>query len=367
MTFDVAVLPGDGIGPEVVAEAVRVLGRVQTLSGGEVDLRVETFAVGAAAWRRSGTAIADDVYAACQAADAILLGAAGLPDARHPDGREAGADAIFRLRFGLDLYAGIRPVRLYPGAPTPLRETADGIDYVIVRENVEGLYAGRHGGSRVEGEVAADTSIVTRAGTRRIAETAFVLAETRAVARERPALVTCVDKSNVLASYAFFREVASEVAAQHPDVRFDAAYVDAAALYLVQRPSTFDVILTENMFGDILSDLGAGTVGGLGLAPSADVGDLHGLFQAAHGSAPDIAGKGIANPLATILSAGMMLDWLGQRSEDRSALRAAGWIQEAVATALRDGSGLTRDLGGAAGTTEAGDAVLRALEAVAAA
>ena len=368
MTFDVAVLPGDGIGPEVVAEAVRVLRRVETLSGGEVDLRVETFAVGAAAWRRGGVAIADDVYAACEAADAILLGAAGLPDARHPDGREAGADVIFRLRFGLDLYAGIRPVRLYPGAPTPLRDTPDGIDYVIVRENVEGLYAGRHGGSRVEGEVAADTSIVTRAGTRRIAETAFGLAEARAGhGRKRPPLVTCVDKANVLASYAFFREVASEVASRHPDVAFEAVYVDAAALYLVQRPSTFDVLVAENMFGDILSDLGAGTVGGLGLAPSADVGDAHGLFQAAHGSAPDIAGKGIANPLATILSAAMMLDWLGRRREDEAALRASGWVEEAVAASLLDGSGLTGDVGGSAGTVEAGDAVLRALDAVAAA
>ena len=368
MTFDVAVLPGDGIGPEVVAEAVRVLRRVETLSGGEVDLRVETFAVGAAAWRRGGVAIADDVYAACEAADAILLGAAGLPDARHPDGREAGADVIFRLRFGLDLYAGIRPVRLYPGAPTPLRDTPDGIDYVIVRENVEGLYAGRHGGSRVEGEVAADTSIVTRAGTRRIAETAFALAEARAGhGRKRPPLVTCVDKANVLASYAFFREVASEVASRHPDVAFEAVYVDAAALYLVQRPSTFDVLVAENMFGDILSDLGAVTVGGLGLAPSADVGDAHGLFQAAHGSAPDIAGKGIANPLATILSAAMMLDWLGRRREDEAALRASGWVEEAVAASLLDSSGLTGDVGGSAGTVEAGDAVLRALDAVAAA
>jgi 3-isopropylmalate dehydrogenase len=368
MTFDVAVLPGDGIGPEVVAEALRVLRRVEELSGGELDLRLETLAAGAGVWRRTGEAIADDVYAACEAADAIVLGAAGLPDARHPDGREAGTDVIFRLRFGLDLYAGIRPVRLYPGAPTPLCDTADGIDDVIVRENVEGLYAGRHGGSRVEGEVAADTSIVTRAGTRRITETAFALAEARAATgRERPPLVTCVDKSNVLASYAFFREVASKVAARHPEVAFNAVYVDAAALYLVQRPSTFDVVVTENMFGDILSDLGAGTVGGLGLAPSADVGDAHGLFQAAHGSAPDIAGKGIANPVATILSAGMMLDWLGRRRDDEAALRASGWIEEAVAAALRDGSGLTGDLGGSAGTAEAGDAVLRALDAVAAA
>jgi 3-isopropylmalate dehydrogenase len=368
MTYDVVVLPGDGIGPEVVAEAVRVLRRVEDVSGGEVTLRLETFAVGADAWRRSGEAITDDVYGACETADAILLGAAGLPDARHPDGREAGADVIFRLRFGLDLFAGIRPVRLYPGVPTPLRETADGIDYVLVRENVEGLYAGRHGGSRVEGEVAADTSIVTRAGTRRIVETAFALAERRAARRgDRSPLVTCVDKSNVLASYAFFRDVASEVAARHADVRFEAIYVDAAALYLVQRPSTFDVVVTENMFGDILSDLGAGTVGGLGLAPSADVGDAHGLFQAAHGSAPDIANKGIANPAATILSAGMMLDWLGRRADDEAAQRASNWIEDAVAAALHDGSALTGDLGGSATTAEAADAVLAALDAVAAA
>lgn len=368
MTFDVAVLPGDGIGPEVVAEAVRVLRRIEELSGGEVGLRLESFAVGAGAWRRTGEAIGEEVYAACAAADAIVLGAAGLPDARHPDGREAGSDVVFRLRFGLDLYAGIRPVRLYAGVPTPLRETTDGIDYVLVRENVEGLYAGRHGGSRVEGEVSADTSIVTRAGTRRIVETAFALAERRATAgRDRSPLVTCVDKANVLSSYAFFRAVASEVAARHVDVPFETVYVDAAALYLLQRPATFDVIVTENMFGDILSDLGAGTVGGLGLAPSADVGDAHGLFQAAHGSAPDIAGRGIANPLATILSAGMMLDWLGRRADDEAALRASRWIESAVAAALRDGSGLTGDLGGPASTVAAGDAVLRALDAVAAA
>jgi 3-isopropylmalate dehydrogenase len=367
MTFDVVVLPGDGIGPEVVAEAVRVLRRVEELSGGEVAFRLETFAAGADAWRRSGSALAHDVYAACETADAILLGAVGLPDARHPDGREAGSDAMFRLRFGLDLYAGIRPIRLFAGVPSPLRD-ADGIDYVLVRENVEGVYAGRHGGSRVEGEVAADTSIVTRAGTRRIVETAFALAGRRAAAgRGRPPLVTCVDKANVLASYAFFREVASDVAMQHPDVSFEAIYVDAAALYLVQRPATFDVIVAENMFGDILSDLGAGTVGGLGVAASGDVGDAHGLFQASHGSAPDIAGKGIANPVATVLSAAMMLDWLGERAGDAFALRAAGWIEAAVAAALSDGSGLTGDLGGSASTVEAGDAVLRCLDAVVAA
>jgi 3-isopropylmalate dehydrogenase len=368
VAYDVALLPGDGIGPEVVGEAVRVLERVESASGGEVAFRFETHEIGAGAWRRTGEAISAETYAGCEAADAMLLGAAGLPDARHPDGREAGSDAMFGLRFGLDLYAGIRPVRLYAGCPSPLSTPGAGIDYVIVRENVEGLYAGRHGGSRVEGEVAADTSIITRAGTRRIVEQAFALASTRSGApADGVSRVTCVDKANVLASYAFFRAVATEVAAGHPDVAFEAVYVDAAALYLVQRPSTFDVLVAENMFGDILSDLGAGTVGGLGVSPSADVGERHGLFQASHGSAPDIAGKGLANPIATILSAAMMLDWLGRRHGDDAAVRAGRWIDDAVATTLEDGSGLTGDLGGSAGTTECGDAVLRALDATVAA
>jgi 3-isopropylmalate dehydrogenase len=362
VTYEIALLPGDGIGPEVVAEAVRVLRELERLTGGEISFGLESFDAGAAAWRRSGEALGDAAFAACAAADAILLGAAGLPDARHPDGREAGSDAIFRLRFGLDLYAGIRPIRLYPGVAAPLRDPGPGIDYVIVRENVEGVYAGRYGGSRVDGEVAADTSIVTRAGTQRIVEQAFVAARAR---RGAPAdgvsRVTCVDKANVLASYAFFRETAADVAAGHDDVAFEAVYVDAAALYLVTRPSSFDVLVAENMFGDILSDLGAGTVGGLGLAPSADVGAEHGLFQASHGSAPDLAGQGAANPLATILSTALLLDWVGGRRDDPLARRAARWVDHAVAAALADGSAHTADLGGGASTAAAGDAVLAAL------
>jgi 3-isopropylmalate dehydrogenase len=362
VSYDVAVLPGDGIGPEVVAEAVRVLEHVERLSGGELSLRLESFDVGAGTWRRTGEAIGDGVYASCERADAILLGACGLPDARHPDGREAGGDVIFRLRFGLDLFAGIRPVRRYPGVPIPLA-TDDPIDYVIVRENTEGLYAGRAGGSRVEREVVADTSIVTRAGTQRIAERAFELARRRT---GRPldgeALVTCVDKSNVLASFAFFRTVVEEAAIGFPDVALESIYVDAAALYLVQRPDAFDVIVTENMFGDILSDLGAATIGGLGLAPSADVGDRHGLFQASHGSAPDIAGRGVANPHATILSAAMLLDWLGVLHADEPSTTWGGRIEAAVHDALARGDGRTADLGGTASTSAAGDAVLAALE-----
>ncbi|MFN0156056.1 MAG: isocitrate/isopropylmalate dehydrogenase family protein [Gaiella sp.] len=362
MSFAVALVPGDGIGTEVVDETVRVLAGLEQLSGGEVAFAFECFDAGAGAFERTGRAMADDVFVACRDADAVLVGALGLPGVCHPDGREAGADAQFRLRFELDLYAGIRPIRLFPGVPTPLAAAGAGIDYVIVRENIEGLYAGRHGGARVEGEVAADTCLITRAGTRRIAEQAFRVAARRAGA---PAgggpRVTCVDKANVLASYAFFREVASEVASEHPAIAFEAVYVDAAALYLVQRPSSFDVVVAENMFGDILSDLGAATVGGLGVAPSADLGDRHGVFQACHGSAPDIAGRGTANPAATILSAALMLDWLGERHAHEGARRAARSLEAAVAQALADGSGRTADLGGKAGTVGAADAVLTAL------
>jgi 3-isopropylmalate dehydrogenase len=362
LTYDLAILPGDGIGPEVVSVAIEVLERIERLSGGEACFRLETIDAGAGRWQQSGSAFAEEDYELCRAADAMLLGAMGVPDARHADGREVGVDVIFKLRFGLDLYAGVRPIRSYDGPRSPLRDPA-GVDYVIVRENTEGLYAGRPGGSRVTDEVAADTSIVTRAGTERIARHAFELARRRSGLRS----VTSVDKANVLGSFAFWRAVVEGVASEYPDVSLDSVYVDAAALYLVLRPASFDVIVTENMFGDILSDLAAATVGGLGLSPSADVGDRHGLFQSSHGSAPDIAGRGIANPVATVLATAMLLDWLGERRHDPAVTRAAGWIETAVQDVLASGEGLTADVGGNRSTMQASAALLEALDAAAAA
>ena len=362
MAYNVVLLPGDGIGPEVVAVASEVLQRVEHHSAGELDFQLETVDAGAGRWRRTGSALADPDFELCRTADAMLLGSMGLPDARHPDGREAGSDVIFRLRFGLDLFAGVRPVKLYPGAASPLRDPGE-IDYVIVRENTEGLYAARPGGSRVEGEVAADTSIITRSGTERIARHAFALAGNRAGQHR----VTSVDKANVLGSYAFWRSVVERVGSEFPDVALESVYVDAAALYLVQRPFSFDVLVAENMFADILSDLGAATIGGLGLSPSADVGADHGLFQSAHGSAPDIAGRGIANPHATVLSVAMMLEWLGGRNNKPAATRAAGWIDDAVGMVIASGDGLTADIGGSRSTAETAQALLLALDAVAAA
>jgi 3-isopropylmalate dehydrogenase len=368
MRYDIAVLPGDGIGAEVVREAVRVLEELQRLTGNELSFTLEPYDVGALRWQRTGEAISAECFDACRAAHAILFGAAGLPSVRHPDGREVGGDLMFKLRHELDLYAGIRPIRTFDGVPTPLREGTGPIDYVIVRENTEGLYAGRPGGSRVGTEVVADTSVITRAGTSRIARRAFELARRRS---GRPAdgesLVTCIDKSNVLASYAFFRQVVEEVAREYPDVALGVAYVDAAAASLVGAPATFDVIVVENMFGDILSDLGAATVGGLGMSPSGDIGDERGLFQAAHGSAPDIAGMGIANPVATVLSAAMMLDWLGTRHADELSRTAAVWVEDAVRAAVATDVSRSTDIGGSASTSEVGEAVLKHLSTVAAA
>ena len=358
--YSIAVLPGDGIGPEVVREALKVLGAVQESTPG-LKLDFAQYEVGAGLWLRTGVALPDEVFVACQQADAILLGACGLPSVRLPDGTEAHGEVMFRLRFQLDLYAGVRPIKLYPGVRGALRSSQP-IDYVIVRENCEGLYASRGGGCLLRGEVATDTLIVTRVGTRKVASYAFKLAQKRA---GRPTdgkrLVTCVDKSNVLRSYAFFRQVYDEVAGEYPEIGRDYAYVDAMTAWQVLWPEQYDVVVAENMFGDIISDLGAATVGGLGMAPSADVGDRWGLFQPSHGTAPTIAGQGIANPIATILSARMMLEWLAQRHADAEAARAAEKMEKAVSDLLAQGKVLTSDLGGSASTSQVGDAVAEAV------
>jgi 3-isopropylmalate dehydrogenase len=360
-TYRIAVIGGDGIGPEVVAEALKVLHAVA--GAGRVEFAFEEVEAGAGCYRRIGEDLPRETLEVCQAADAMLFGAAGLPDVRLPDGTEIAPQLT--LRVVLDLYIGLRPIRLRPGVPTPLRlAEASRIDYVILRENTEGLYASRGAGVRVGGHVATDTLVVTRPGALRICRQAFELARRRGGApADGVRRVTLVDKANVLKSYAFFREVFDEVAADYPDVQAEHAYVDAVTMYLVQRPAHYDVLVAENMFGDIISDLGAATVGGLGMAPSGDIGDHYGLFQPSHGTAPDIAGRGIANPLATILSAALMLEWLGRRDGNADAGRAAARIEAAVDAVTRAGRALTPDVGGEAATKAVGDAVVAALDA----
>ena len=347
--FRIAVLPGDGIGPEVTASAVRVLTAVNSRLTG-IRFRMAEYAVGAAEYLRGGDPLPRAAFDACRTSDAVLLGAMGLPNVRWPDGREMTPQIDLRER--LDLYAGIRPIRLAHPDDSPLKRCAAGeIDFVIVRESTEGLFSARISQADPASDEVRDVLRVTRHGAERVCRAAFRLAQSR---RCR---VTLVDKANVLPSMVFFRQIFDRVAAEFPDVATERIYVDAAALYLVQRPHSFDVIVTENMFGDILSDLAAGLIGGMGMAPSADIGDQYAVFQPSHGTAPDIAGKGLANPVATILSAALMLDWL----KHPECQRGAGMIRSAVDTVLANPAQRTADLGGSLSTVQLTDLVIASL------
>jgi 3-isopropylmalate dehydrogenase len=352
-TYDICVLPGDGIGNEVTAAALPLLERAA--HGAGFGFAFAEHPGGALHYQATGDALPDATYAAARSADAILFGAMGWPEIRYPDGTEIAPQLDLRVRLGL--YAGVRPARALPGIPLPLADPrARSIDLVLVRESTEGLFTSRGRGVVDADREARDTMVITRAGSERVHEFAFRLAERRR-AHGRPGEVTCVDKANVFVSMAFFRKIFDEVAARHPDIAARHHYVDATALDLVRKPWTFDVLVTENMFGDILSDQCAALIGGMGMAPSADVGDRHGLFQPCHGSAPDIAGQGKANPTAMILSAAMMLDWLaGQHDEPRLAA-AARRLELAVDAAFRPGTLCPYELGGRDGTRAIAEAV----------
>lgn len=359
--YEIAVVKGDGIGPEVCDAAIAVM--QEALGAGLLNL-IE-YPAGAEHYRRSGDASPEETLAGCRRAHAIFHGAAGLPGVNFPDGTEAGLEFGLQLRFKLDLYANIRPIRLYQGVRSPLRDFSPGdIDYVILRENTEGLYASRGGGTILRDVAASDTILMTRSGIERIARFAFELSRKRNGApRDGIKRVTVCDKANVLRSYAFFRRICTEVAQSYPEVELDYAYVDAMTVHMLRRPSFYDVVVAENMFGDIISDLGAATVGGMGMSPTAELGDDSGFFQAAHGSAPDIAGMNAANPLGTILAGALMLSWLGDKHDDPSLLEASKRIDGAVEEVLRRGEVLTRDIGGNATSGEVTAAVQRLLAA----
>jgi isocitrate/isopropylmalate dehydrogenase len=258
---------------------------------------------------------------------------------RRPDGTEAGLLGGI-LRTGLDLYANVRPIRSRAGVAARVVPEGDGIDYVIVRENTEGMYAARGLGVGNDWAVA-DTMLITRPGSERIARFAFELARRRAAASGRPPTVTCVDKANVLRSMFFFRQIVREVGAEYPEVALEVLHVDAAAEALVVDPERFDVIVTENLFGDILSDLGGGTIGGIALCPGGNIGAGNAYFEPIHGSAPSIAGTAAVNPVGQVLAGAMMLEHLGETE-------AAAAIDRAVDAALGDGS-ITLDRRGGAG------------------
>ncbi len=345
-TFDICVLPGDGIGVEVIAATLPILERVQ--HDAPFAFRFHEHPAGAQHYRDTGHALPEATLQAARDADAILFGAMGWPAIRYPDGTEIAPQ--LDLRVELDLYAGVRPARALPGITLPLADPrARQIDLVVVRESTEGLFASRGKGVIENDAEARDTMVITRRGSERVHDFAFRLAQRRK-ARGSVGRVTCVDKANVFLSMAFFRKIFDERAAAFPGIEARHNYIDATALDMIRKPWDFDVLVTENMFGDILSDLTAGLVGGMGMAPSADVGDQHGLFQPCHGSAPDIAGQGKANPIATILSAAMMLDWLAERSGQEALSAAAQRIEGAVDRVFAAKAVVPFEFGGRDGT-----------------
>ncbi len=333
-TYRLVAIPGDGIGPEVIAAGRRVLDAAASRFG--FGLAWHELVVGGAAIDAYGVPIRDGDLDACREADAVYLGAVGGPRWDDPNAAVRPEQALFALRGGLELFANLRPVTVEPAlvdASTLRPEVLHGVDVLIVRELTGGLYFGRPSEERQtpEGRVAVDTLWYTEQEIRRVVRLAFELARGR---RKR---LTSVDKANVLASSRLWRKVVDEVAPEFPDVAFEHRLVDATAMLLIREPAAFDVVVTENLFGDILSDEAAMLTGSLGMLPSASVGSrrtahgLHGLYEPIHGSAPDIAGQDRANPIAAILSGAMLLRWSLGRGD------AAEAIESAVRAALRDG------------------------------
>lgn len=348
--FSIAVIRGDGIGVDVTDATFAVIDAVrQRIGGFELDCR--DLRAGAGYFQETGHDIEPAGERVAGEADAIFLGAIGMPGVRHPDGTEIAPH--LRLREIYQLYAGIRPIKAYPNAPVMLADPrASQIDLVVLRESTEGLFysAATHNRPGVANDdEVQDIMRITRPTTERLHDFAFRLAAKRQ-ARGGKGRVTCVDKANVFRSMAFFRKIFDERAAGFPDIARDYSYVDAMALNLIKKPWEYDVLVMENMFGDILSDLGGGLVGGMGMASCAEIGDSHGLFQPAHGTAPDIMGQDKANPLAAILSGALMLDYLADKADVTACANAADAIERAVEAGFAAGRIRPMEFGGDMGT-----------------
>jgi 3-isopropylmalate dehydrogenase len=353
--YRLGVLDGDGIGPEIVPSAVAVLDAALDAAGVDPVEWVE-LPLGAAAIESHGAHTPQSTLEALAGLDAWLLGPHDSVSYPEPHKSQLNPSGTIRKHF--QLFANIRPAKAFPGG----NAVVDGTDLVIVRENTEGFYADRntHAGTgefMPTPDVAIAMGIITRAATERIARTAFELA------RSRRKKLTIVHKANVLKlTTGLFRTVCHEIAADYPDVSVDDFHIDAMTMKLVRKADEFDVIVTENMFGDILSDLAGEIAGSLGIAPSVNSSETHAMAQAAHGSAPDIAGQNLANPIAMILSSAMLLDWLATKNDDSRLRDAAARVEQGVTAAVTAGTS-TRDLGGSASTTEFTEAVVAAISA----
>lgn len=373
MAYKVVVLAGDGIGPEVIREAIKVLRATEGAYGLEFDL--VPYPAGGKHYLENGEEWPDGAFESSRNADAILLGAVGYPGAILPDGNLAGAGVVFGLRFGLDLYANVRPAKLYPNVKHRVHDRfrkvwdAEKVDFVIVRENTEGLYSPirgilERGGTQ---ELAIDNRVTTRKGAERVIRFAFEQSVKRQGAPgDGKQRVTCVDKSNVMDGDRLFRRIYDEVAEEYPNVERDYAFVDAFMQWMIRTPEAYDVAVMSNMFGDIATDLASVLQGGMGLAAGGNVGDHHGMFEPIHGSAPKHEGKDRANPIAAVLAVQMMLQWLGERKGDVALGQAAESVEAAVEAVLQEGKYLTRDLGGKAKGSQVGDALAKRVTSLAA-
>src|SRR5256712_2782760 len=343
MAFKIVVLAGDGVGPEVVREGVKVLNAVGTAYGLPFDL--VPFPCGGQHYLDTGEEWPDGAFESCKAADAILLGAVGLPEAALPNGDIAGVGVVFGLRFGLDLYANVRPTKLYPNVRHKIHDgfklvwEPGKVDFVIVRENTEGLYTPTRGFLDRGGvrELAVDSRIITRKGAERVIRFAFEMSKQRKGApADGKHRVTCVDKSNVTAGCKLFRQVYDEVAAHYPMIQKDYAYIDAFQQWLIRSPEVYDVAVTSNLFGDIATDLAAVLQGGMGMASSGNIGEKHAMFEPIHGSAPKHAGQNKVNPIATALAVVQLFEYLAEKKGLRAYREAAIGVEASVERLLKE-------------------------------
>ncbi|MHA1232490.1 MAG: isocitrate/isopropylmalate dehydrogenase family protein [Candidatus Helarchaeota archaeon] len=380
----IVVLPGDGIGPEIIREALKVLRAFEEISSG-INFEFLEYECGAQYYLKTGKKEEwpKEVFDICKnEADAILLGAIGWTDPKtgetvsYPSGKMVGLEILFGLRFGLDLYANIRPTKLFEGVPHKIsgefRNVWDpkNVDFVTIRENTEGLYADTHGGLNRGGltEIATDVRLITRKGAERVIRFAFEYCKRRnkGSPKDGKLRVTCVDKSNVTAGCKLFRKVYQEVASDYPEIEQDYAFIDAFTQWIIRTPEWFDVCVVPNMFGDIATDLAAVLQGSLGMAASGNVGDKYGMFEPLHGSAPKYTGKNVINPIATILAASMMLDWLSMKNNnDQNLKNGSILIEKAVQEVLKEGKIRTYDIGGNSSTSDMGDAIASKLKELA--
>ena len=360
--FLIATIPGDGIGKDIVKSAISIVDVSSEIIGG-FKCNWEFINAGAEYFSLNGMDVEPDGEDKISDADSIFLGAIGLPTIRHKDGTEICPHLRFREMFGL--YAGVRPVKAYPNITNSLsNKLSSKIDLVILRESTEGLFytAAVHNRCPVDNnDEVQDIMRITRKTTEKLHDFAFKLARQR---KDKGKLgkVTCVDKANVFRSQALFRKIFDERKVKFKDIDADHCYVDAMALNLIRNPWEYDVMVMENMFGDILSDLGGGLVGGMGMASCAEIGDNHGLFQPAHGSAPDIMGQDKANPLATILSSTLMLDYLSDKKGCENASKGSKLIETAIETGFERNELRPIEFGGDMGTKAVTETLIKLLK-----